>query len=208
MLTLYYSPNACSLASHIALEEIGAPYEAKRVNFGAEQQKSADYLALNPKARVPTLVTPRGILTETPAILAFLAQSFPDRKLAPLDDPFAFAELQAVNSYFCSTVHVAHAHKGRGSRWADEESSFADMKRKVPQSMTACFELIESRVLKGPWVMGAAFTVADPYLFVLTRWAEGDGVDLSRLPRVADHYARMQARPAVKTVLAREAAAA
>lgn len=207
MLTLYYSPNACSLASHVALEELGAPYEAKRVNFGAEQQKSADYLALNPKARVPTLVTPRGILTETPAILAFLAQSFPDRKLAPLDNPFAFAELQAVNSYFCSTVHVAHAHKGRGSRWADEESSFADMKRKVPQSMTACFELIESKLLKGPWVMGAAFTVADPYLFVLTRWAEGDGVDLSRLPRVSDHYARMQARPAVKTVLAREAAA-
>jgi len=207
MLTLYYSPNACSLASHITLEEIGAPYEAKRVNFGAEQQKSAEYLALNPKARVPTLATPRGVVTETPAILAFLAQSFPEKTLAPLDDPFAFAELQAVNSYFCSTVHVAHAHKGRGPRWADEESSFADMKRKVPQSMTACFELIESRVLKGPWVMGAAFTVADPYLFILTRWAEGDGVDLSRLPRVSDHYARMQARPSVKTVLAREAAA-
>lgn len=207
MLTLYYSPNACSLASHVTLEEIGAPYEAKRVNFGAEQQKSPEYLALNPKARVPTLVTDRGILTETPAILAFLAQSFPEKRLAPLDDPFAFAELQAVNSYFCSTVHVAHAHKGRGSRWAEEESSFADMKRKVPQSMTACFELIESKVLKGLWVMGAAFTVADPYLFVLTRWAEGDGVDLSRLPRVSDHYARMQARPAVKTVLAREATA-
>ncbi|MDB5376455.1 MAG: glutathione S-transferase [Rubritepida sp.] len=207
MLTLYYSPNACSVASHITLEEIGAPYEAKRVNFGAEQQKSPDYLALNPKARVPTLATARGILTETPAILAFLAQSFPEKKLAPLDDVFAFAELQAVNSYFCSTAHVAHAHKGRGPRWADEESSFADMKRKVPQTMTACFELIENKMLKGPWVMGESFTVADPYLFILTRWAEGDGVELSRFPRVSDHYARMQARPAVKTVLAREAAA-
>lgn len=207
MLTLYYSPNACSLASHVTLEELGAPYEAKRVNFGAEQQKSAEYLALNPKARVPTLVTPHGVLTETPAILAFLAQTFPEKKLAPLGDAFAFAELQSVNSYFCSTVHVAHAHKGRGPRWADEASSIADMKRKVPQTMTACFELIEGKILKGPWVMGEAFTVADPYLFVLTRWAEGDGVDLSRLPRVADHYARMQARPAVKTVLAREAAA-
>lgn len=207
MLTLYYSPNACSLASHVTLEEIGAPYEAKRVNFGVEQQKSAEYLALNPKARVPALVTPRGILTETPAILAFLAQSFPDRKLAPLDDPFAFAELQAFNSYLCSTVHVAHAHKGRGPRWADEDSSIADMKRKVPQTMTTCFELIEDKMLKGPWAMGEAFTVADPYLFIVTRWAEGDGVDLSRFPRVADHHARMQARPAVKTVLAREAAA-
>lgn len=207
MLTLYYSPNACSLASHVALEEIGAPYEAKRVNFGAEQQKSPEYLALNPKARVPTLVTPRGILTETPAILAFLAQSFPEKKLAPLDDPFAFAQLQAFNSYLCSTVHVAHAHKARGARWADEGSSIADMKRKIPQTMTACIELIESRMLKGPWAMGEAFTVADPYLFIITRWAEGDGVDLSRFPKVSDHYARMQARPAVKTVLAREAAA-
>lgn len=206
MLTLYYSPNACSMASHITLEEIGAPYEARRVNFGAEQQKSADYLALNPKARVPALQTDRGILTETPAILAFLAQSYPEKKLAPLEDPFAFAELQAVTSYFCSTVHVAHAHKGRGPRWADDESSFADMKRKVPQTMTACFELIESKLLKGPWVMGEAFTIADPYLFTLTRWAGGDGVDLARFPRVSDHHARMQARPAVKAVLAREAA--
>jgi len=207
MLTLYYSPNACSMASHVTLEEIGAPFEARRVNFGAEQQKSADYLALNPKARVPTLVTPRGIITETPAILAFLAQSFPEKRLAPLDDPFALAQLQSVNSYFCSTVHVAHAHKGRGPRWADEASSFADMKRKVPQTMTACFELIEGKILQGPWVMGEAFTVADPYLFTLTRWAEGDGVELARFPRVSDHYARMQARPSVKTVLAREAAA-
>lgn len=207
MLILYYSPNACSLASHVTLEETGVPYEAKRVNFGVEQQKSPEYLALNPKARVPTLVTPSGILTETPAILAFLAQSFPEKKLAPLDDAFAFAEMQAFNSYLCSTVHVAHAHKGRGPRWADEESSIADMKRKVPQTMTACFDLIESRMLKGPWAMGQAFTVADPYLFLVTRWAEGDGVDLSRLPRVSDHYARMQARPSVRTVLAREAAA-
>lgn len=207
MLTLYFSPNACSMASHITLEEIGAPYEAKRVNFGAEQQKSPEYLALNPKARVPTLATENGIITETPAILAFLAQSFPEKKLAPLNDPFAFAELQAVTSYFCSTVHVAHAHKGRGPRWADEASSHEDMKRKVPQTMTACFELIEGKLLKGPWVMGEAFTIADPYLFLLTRWAEGDGVDLSRFPKVSDHYARMNARPAVKTVLAREAAA-
>lgn len=207
MLTLYYSPNACSMASHVMLEEIGAPFEAKRVNFGAEQQKSAEYLALNPKARVPTLATDRGIITETPAILAYLAQTFPEKKLAPLDDPFAFAELQAVTSYFCSTVHVAHAHKGRGPRWAYEESSFADMKRKVPESMTAAFELIESKLLKGPWVMGESFTIADPYLFILTRWAEGDGVDLSRLTKVSDHYARMNARPAVKAVIAREAAA-
>src|SRR5450631_1950015 len=142
MLTLYYSPGACSLASHIALEDAGATYEATRIDFAAKQQSAPDYLAINPKARVPALATPRGVLTETPAMLAFIAQSIPKARLAPLDDPFAFAQMQAFNSYLCSTVHVAHAHRMRGSRWADEPASFADMKRKVPQTVGACFALI------------------------------------------------------------------
>lgn len=208
MLTLHYSPNACSLASHIALEEAGAAYEPRRVDFGAEQQRSADYMALNSKARVPALVTSRGVLTETPAILLFIAQSFPESRLAPLDDAFALAEMQAFNSYLCSTVHVAHAHKARGARWADEEASLADMRRKVPQTMTACAELIETRLLKGPWVMGEAFTVADPYLFTIARWMMGDRVDLAAFPRLAAHHARMDERPSVRKVLAREAAVA
>ncbi|MDB5413757.1 MAG: gst [Rubritepida sp.] len=206
MLTLYYSPNACSVASHIALEDAGAEYEARKVDFGSDQQKSAGYLEINPKARVPALVTPRGVLTETPAMLAFIAQSFPEAKLAPLDDPFAFAEMQSFNSYLCSTVHVAHAHRGRGSRWADDEASFADMRRKVPQTVTACFELIESRMLKGPWVMGDTYTVADPYLFTVAQWLEIDGVDISRFPRVIDHRSRMREMPNVKKAIAEEMA--
>ena len=106
MLTLYFAPHTCALASHIALEDAGAAYELRRVDFKATEQQSPAYLAVNPKARVPALATPRGILTETPAMLAFIAQSFPDARLAPLDDPFAFAEIQAFNSYLCSTVHV------------------------------------------------------------------------------------------------------
>src|SRR5512147_2967128 len=141
MLKLYYAPGTCALASHIALQEAGADYTAERLDFRANQQNSPEYLAINPKGRVPSLVTERGILTETPAMLAFIAQSFREAKLAPLDDAFAFAQVQAFNSYLCSTVHVAHAHKMRGYRWADDPAAIAAMKAKVPQSVGECFDL-------------------------------------------------------------------
>jgi glutathione S-transferase len=207
MLKLYYAAHTCSLASHIALEDAGAEYELRRIEFSkTQQQQSADYLKINPKARVPAMVTPRGILTETPAILAFIAQSFPNAQLAPLDDPFAFAELQAFNSYLCSTLHVAHAHRMRGYRWADDQASFADMQRKVPKSVGACFDLIESNLLRGPWVMGGDYTIADPYLFTLAQWLEADGVDPKRIPRVVEHRSRMSERPNVRKVIAEELA--
>lgn len=135
MLKLYFAPGTCALASHIALAEAGAPYTTEKLDFKANQQNSPEYLKLNPKGRVPTLVTDRGVLTETPAILAYIAQSFPQAKLAPLDDALEFAKLQAFNSYLCSTVHVAHAHRVRGARWATEETSFADMKKMIPKTM-------------------------------------------------------------------------
>jgi glutathione S-transferase len=204
MLKLYYAPGTCALASHIALQEAGVAYSAERLDFKANQQNSPEYLSINPKGRVPSLVTDRGILTETPAMLAFIAQSFPQAKLAPLDDAFAFAQVQAFNSYLCSTVHVNHAHKGRGYRWASEETSFADMKRKVPETMAACFALIERKMLNGPWVMGEAYTICDPYLFTLSGWLAGDSVDIATLPKVADHRTRMADRPAVQKVLADE----
>jgi len=204
MFKLYFAPGTCALASHIALDEAGAAYTTERLDFKANQQNSPEYLAINPKGRVPSLVTDRGILTETPAMLAFIAQSFPQAKLAPLEDAFAFAQAQAFNSYLCSTVHVAHAHKLRGARWAIEESSFADMKRKVPQTVGACFALIERDMLRGPWVMGEQYTICDPYLYTIAGWLEGDGVDLAALPKVADHRKRMSERPAVRKVLAEE----
>ena len=206
MLTFFYAPNTCSLASHIALEEAGAAYDARRLDFAAGEQRAADYLAVNPKARVPALATPRGVLTETPAILAFVAQSFPAAALAPLDDPFLFAELQAFNSYLCSTVHVAHAHKVRGARWADDPAAHEAMRRKVPETVGACFELIETAMLRGPWVMGDAYSIADPYLFTIAGWLEGDGVDIARFPKVDDHYRRMLDRPAVRRAMAAAAA--
>jgi glutathione S-transferase len=206
VFTLYYAPHTCSLASHIAFEDAGATYELKRIDFGATEQRSPNYVALNPKARVPTMTTDRGVLTETPAILAFIAQAFPEARLAPLNDPFAFAEVQSFNLYLCSTLHVAHAHGRRGQRWADDPASIADMQRKVPQSVGACFDLIESRMLKGPWVMGEDYTIADPYLFTLAQWLEADGVDPSRIPRVIEHRSRMMELPNVRKAVAEELA--
>ena len=208
MYKLYYAPGTCALASHIALEEAGADYEAERLDFKANQQQSKEYLAINPKGRVPSLVTDRGIITETPAILAYIAQTFPKAKLAPLDDAFAFAQMQSFNNYLCATVHVAHAHKGRGYRWATDESSFADMKRMVPKSVSAGVELIEKGMLKGPWVMGEQYTVCDPYLYTIALWLEGDSVDLKALPRVSDHMKRMSERPAVQKVMGEQQAKA
>jgi glutathione S-transferase len=116
MLKLFCAHGTCALASQIALEEAGATYQTVRLDFRTDDQRKPEYLAINPKGRVPSLATERGVLTETPAILAYLAQCFPAAKLAPLDDPFEFARVQAFNSYLCSTVHVAHAHGRRGYR--------------------------------------------------------------------------------------------
>ena len=206
MFTLYYAPHTCSLASHIALEDAGAKYELKRIDFGKTEQQSPAYLQVNPKGRVPAMVTTRGILTETPAMLAYIEQSFPQAALAPLDDLFAFGQLQAFNSYLCSSLHVAHAHRMRGYRWADKPASFADMQRKVPKSVGACFDIIETQMLRGPWVMGDAYTIADPYLITLAQWLEDDGVDPVRIPRVIEHRARMAERPNVRKAIAEELA--
>jgi glutathione S-transferase len=207
MIKLFYALNTCALASHIALEEAGAQYEAVRLDFRAGEQGKPEYLAINPKGRVPALATDRGILTETPAILAYIAQSFPQAKLAPLADAYAFAAVQAFNSYLCSTVHVAHAHNRRGHRWADDPAAIQAMQRKVTENMTACFELIERGMIAGPWVTGRDYSICDPYLYTISRWLEGDGVDVARFPKVHRHFQLMAARPAVIKALAVETAA-
>ncbi|MEP6841360.1 MAG: glutathione S-transferase N-terminal domain-containing protein [Bradyrhizobium sp.] len=206
MMKLYYTADTCSLASHIALNDAGADYSTVRISFADEEQRKPEYLVINPKGRVPALVTDRGILTETPAILAFIAQSFPKARLAPLDDPFRFAQVQAFNSYLCATLHVAHSHRMRGSRWASDPASFADMQRKVPESVAACYRLIEDGMLAGPWVMGETYTICDPYLFTIAQWMEGDGVDPSRFPGVSEHRRRMSERPQVRDAIAAELA--
>ena len=204
VLKFFYAADTCALASHIALEEGGAEYDAVRLDFRTGDQRKPEYLAVNPKGRVPALVTDDGVLTETPAILVYIAQRFPGAALAPMADAFAFARVQAFNSYLCSTVHVAHAHGRRGYRWADDPAAIEAMRRKVPTSVGECFALIESEMFEGPWVMGGTYTVCDPYLFTLAQWLEADGVDAGSLPEVQSHRRRMAERPAVKKALAQE----
>jgi len=207
MLTLYFAKGTCALASHLALEYSGADYRTVRIDFSTRQQRSPEYLRLNPKGRVPALVTDRGVLTETPALLQFIAQSFPDAKLAPLDDAFELARVNEFNSYLCSTVHVAHSHRMRGYRWVDDDASMAAMKKKVPQNIRDCFAMIERQMLEGPWVMGDRFSICDTYLYTVASWMESDGVDRNDFPKVADHHARMSADPIVQKVLAAQDAA-
>jgi len=209
MLTLYYARDTISLATHILLEEVGATYATVRVDFGKTEQRSADYMKINPKARVPALVTERGILTETPAMLVYVAQEFRRPELALMDDPFAFAQVQAINSYFCSGLHINHAHRMRGPRWVDanDAQAIAAMQRHVPASVGANYELIERDMLKGPWVMGERYTICDPYLFTLAQWLEQDGVDPGRIPKVIDHRRRMSERATVKAAIGQQFAA-
>ena len=203
MLTLYTSTGSCSRASHIALEESGLPYAVHLIDFAKSDQRQPDYLAINPKGRVPALATDQGVLTESPAILAHIAALAPAGLLAPTD-PFAFARMQAFNLYLATTIHVAHAHGRRAARWSDDAAAQATMAAKVTQNMRDGFALIEAD-LTGDWVMGAGYTVADPYLFTFAGWLETDGVDIAEFPRVQAHFERMQARPAVQRALAAKA---
>lgn len=206
-LTLYFAPNSISLAILIVLEEIGASYALERVDLAKGEQRSAAYLALNPLGRVPTLRTEEGLLSETPALLTYLARTAPSAQLLPAT---AFLEARALSflSYLASTVHVAHAHRMRGSRWSNDPDAIASMQRKVPESVLAAFALIEAEKLEGPWVLGEQFSVCDAHLFTLAQWLEADGVDTTKLPRVLDHRARMLQRPATRRALTAERTAA
>jgi len=200
MLTLYFTPGTISVAVAIAIEEAALPYQPVRVDFATAEQTKPEYLAINPKGRVPALVTPQGTLTETGAILDYIGTSAPE--LIP-DDPFQAARMREVMYYIASTFHVAHAHKLRGSRWADQETSFADMRAKVPQTVAACCAYLESTFALEPHVLGSDFTLADPYLYVVATWGEGDGVKMSDYPKLCGFMETMRPRPSVQTVISK-----
>ena len=175
--------------------------EPWQLDFTAGDQRKPDFLKINPKGRVPVLITDKGILTETVALLLLIAQTHPKAQLAP-NDPFLLARLQAFNAYMASTVHVNHAHKFRGYRWSDDEAAHESMKKKVAQNMTDCAAIIENDYLEGPWVMGKQYTIADPYLYIIATWMPDDGVDMAKFPKISAHKAAMDQRPAVKKVMA------
>lgn len=201
-MQLYYSPGTIAIAVAITLEELGLPYEPVRLDFKAGEQGKPAYLALNPKGRVPTLVTDGGtLLTETGAILDYIAAATPEAGLVP-EDPVQAAKMRSVMYYIASTMHVNHAHKMRGHRWANQTSSFEDMTAKVPQTMTDTATYFADHCLLGDFVMGDRFSLADPYAFIACNWLEGDGVKMAGFPTITAFLARMRARPSVQAVIA------
>ena len=197
MLTLHYSPGSVATAVAIVLNEVGATYEKVRVNFQKSEQTQPEYHKINPKGRVPALQTGEGILTETAAILDYIAALFPNAELVPAR-PFEAAQMRSVMTFIASTWHVNHAMGGRGSRWARKQSSFDDMKSKVAETVGGNCSYFERDVFRGPFVIGDQYSLADPYLFTATTWLPGDGVDIADYPRLHDFQTRMRGRPAVQ----------
>lgn len=204
MLKLFFAPGSCARASHITLREAGADFELQLVDFASAEQRTDAYHQINPKGRVPALQTDQGMLTETPAILAYIAQSYPQAHLAPLNDPFEFARLQAFNAYLCATVHVGHAHIRRGERWADDPAAIAELTRKAPDVVADCFALMEAEMFSGPWVMGEDYSIADPYLFTIGQWLPMHRLNIADYPKIAEHQKRMLDRPTVANAIAVE----
>ncbi len=200
MLTFYYAKNSAAFAPHILLEDVNADYQTVEIDFLNNEQRSDSYLKINPKGRLPSLKTDQGILTETPAILMYIAQTYHSYGLAP-EDPFELAVAQAFNCYIASTVHVAHAHKHRGARWVDDATSLKHMRAKVMQNMTECALFIETSCMQGPWILGNKYSMCDPYLALVTRWLGDDGVDVMQFPKIASHHIAMRERPSMQRVL-------
>ena len=147
MLKIFAAPSSIALASVLLLEEVEADYELALLDFSKGQQREPAYQTVNPKGRVPALITEDGVLTETPAILVYIAQRYGPGSMIGANEPFAFAKIQELNSYLASTVHVAHAHRFRGARWTDDPHALEAMTKKVPETMAAAVSLIEEHFL-------------------------------------------------------------
>lgn len=200
-MKLYYAKGTVAVAVAIALHEAGIEFEPVHLDFTAGEQTQAAYHAINPKGRVPALVTERGILTETGAILDHIADLVPAAGLRPAD-PFEAARMREAMYYLASTMHVNHAHRARGIRWADEEASLADMRAKVVRTMTESARHVETHILRGPFVLGEVFSLADPYLYVACSWLEYDGVSVSDFPAIRAFNEAMRGRASVAQVIA------
>lgn len=201
MLTLYYSKGSSALAAHILLEEVGAHFKLVEVSIPNGDHLSPAFLKLNPKGRVPALQTPQGVVTESPAILEYIAATHPDAGVMS-NEAFPQAQARAVMSFLCATAHVAFAHKARGARWADDAASFADMQNVVPRNLKEAAAFLEQDLALAPWAMGQSYGVCDPYLFLLGRWLSAAGVPLDPYPKLAAHYRAVLARPATQAAFA------
>ena len=201
--TLYYAPNSCALASHIALEEVGADVDYVRLDLSKGDSRHPEYLKLNPKGRVPVMRTDRGVLSESPAILAWIAQTWPQGNIAPVNDPWAFAQVNSFNHFLSGTLHaIGYSGIFRSMRFADDEASRAAVKEKAYQTVTESLDLIEGKLHADAWVHGDAYTTSDAYLTVLYGWRRALDRELRPFPKLAALEARVLARPAVQRAIA------
>jgi glutathione S-transferase len=184
-LTFYFAPGSSSMAPHIALHEIGVPFESKPVSFAKKEQREPPYLAINPEGKVPALVVDGRPLTEVLAILFYLARRFPDACLLPQDD-FAHAQVLSWMSFVASTIHPA--------------------RRAGADPFRAAFLVAERRLGAREWAVDG-HSIADIHLFRLFwRFRNAFKPEPAEYPHLEAHYERMMARPAVQRTIAVEAA--
>jgi len=197
MMTLYFSPGACSLASHIGLEETGAPYEAKPILLAKGQQRTEEYQKINPRGKVPALSVDGKVLVENTAILTYLGRRFPEKKLMPTD-PAEEARGIATMCWFSSIVHPSFQRVNRPERFADSEVAHAAVKENGRKSFWANCQEIDSMFQGKDWIMGSEYTLVDPYALVFYGWGVRGGFPMKELSAYTAWQERMMKRPTVK----------
>ena len=207
MMTLYFSPGACSLASHIGLEETGAPYELKPVLLAKGQQRTEDYLKINPRGKVPAFSVDGKILLENTAILTYLARRFPEKKLMP-GDPLEEARCISTMCWFSSIVHPSYQRFHRPERFAEGEAAHPAIKENGRKTFWSNLQEIDSMIQANGWVMGSEFTVVDGYALVFYGWATRSGFPVKELSAYTSWQERMLTRPSVKKAVDSEQAIA
>ncbi len=203
MLKLYYSPGACSLAPHILLEELGLPYELELVSIPEGKTRAPEYLAINPKGRVPALVTEEGeVLTEVTAVSWYLAQLRTSPALVP-HAALAAARCLEWSNWLSGTLHaMAFGQFWNPQRFLSDAGAFPAVKEKGQENIRDSFAFIERRLTGRHWAVGNAYTVVDPYLLVFYRWGNRIGMDMrAGYPAWTAHAERVCGRPAVQRVL-------
>jgi glutathione S-transferase len=203
MLKLYYSPGACSLVPHIALEEAGVGFEALRIPIADGGHLEPEYLAINPHARLPALGTDRGIITENIAVLNFLADEFGKPGSVPRGDPYQAARCNELLGWFASSVHIAFAQVWRGGRFTDDPTVWPAIEAGGRKVLARQFDEIEALCVDD-WLAPGGFTAADSYALTFLRWAKRIGFDIGRYPQWVALAGRVLEWPAVQRVLDRE----
>ena len=200
MLKLFHSPGACSLVSHIALEEAGAGYEAVRVVLAEGEHLKPEYLAINPHARVPALATDQGTITENIAILNYLADRFGAAGSVPRGEPFATAKCNELLGWFASTVHISFAQVWRANRFTRDEPAHQAIIDGGRENLLRHFAEIEGLIGDG-WLIGDRFSAADSYALIFYRWGRRIGMDMRDYPNWAALNARLLAEPSVRRIV-------